>query len=160
MDGGEFNHIAHPNEMIKVNLGDLMLYLDDYVMNMHDPFVCWVGIRKAKNGTMIRKLVDNCGSERQKIWYTVFEVDFGLTSTGRAVWKGEQSVYRLRHCMDSMSILQDQLSRPAASLCTFPSRLDGWRLQCLQLQVLSLRKSADCSFSARFLPGRDASTLR
>ena len=55
----------------------------------------WVGVRKAENGTTIRKLVDNCGSEHQKIWYTAFEVNFGLTSTGRAVWKGGQSVYRL-----------------------------------------------------------------
>ena len=54
----------------------------------------WVGIRKA-NGTTIRKLVDKCGSEHQKIWYTVFEVNFGLTSTGRAVWKSGQSAYRL-----------------------------------------------------------------
>ena len=46
-------------------------------------------------GTTIRKLVDNCGSEDQKIWYTVFEIDIGLASTGRAAWKGKQVKYRL-----------------------------------------------------------------
>ena len=58
----------------------------------------WVGVRKAENGTTIRKLVDNCGSEHQKIWYTVFEVNFGLTSTGRAVWKGGQTRAACRSC--------------------------------------------------------------
>ena len=55
----------------------------------------WVGVRKADNDAKIRKLVENCGSEHQKIWYTVFEVSFGLTSTGKAVWKGGHGVYRL-----------------------------------------------------------------
>ena len=40
MGGGEFNyHMAHPNETIKVNLGELIPYLDDHVMSMRDPFV-------------------------------------------------------------------------------------------------------------------------
>ena len=57
----------------------------------------WEPNRKAENGTMIRKLLGNCGGKHQKIWYTVtvFEVNFGLISTGRAVWKGGQSVYRV-----------------------------------------------------------------
>ena len=39
MDGGEFNHhTQHPNETIKVNLGGVMPYLGDYVVNMRDPF--------------------------------------------------------------------------------------------------------------------------
>ena len=40
MEGCEFKyHVEHPNEVIKVKLGDLMPYLDDYVMSMHDPVV-------------------------------------------------------------------------------------------------------------------------
>ena len=40
MAGGEFNrHMVHPSEVIKVNLGDLTPYLDNYVMNTRDPFV-------------------------------------------------------------------------------------------------------------------------
>ena len=31
----------------------------------------WLGVRKAEHETQIKKLVDKCGSERQKIWYTV-----------------------------------------------------------------------------------------
>ena len=31
----------------------------------------------------------------QKIWYTIFEIDFGFTSTGRAVWKGGRVKYRV-----------------------------------------------------------------
>ena len=50
---------------------------------------------RRENETQIRTLADNCGSERQKIWYTVFEVKFGLTSTFKSVWKGSQNVYRL-----------------------------------------------------------------
>ena len=55
----------------------------------------WVGVRTAYRGTSVKKLVDDCGSEQQKIWYTVFEVTLGETSKGNQVWKGGQSVYRL-----------------------------------------------------------------
>ena len=38
MDGEEFDHhIAHPNQVPKIHLGDLIPYLDDYAMNRHDP---------------------------------------------------------------------------------------------------------------------------
>ena len=40
MDGQEFNLLMqHPNETMKVALNGLMPYLDDYIMNVHDPFV-------------------------------------------------------------------------------------------------------------------------
>ena len=41
MGGGEFNrdHMDHPSSKFKVNLTDLVPYLDDYAMNRHDPFV-------------------------------------------------------------------------------------------------------------------------
>ena len=54
-----------------------------------------LNVRKAEHDTQIKKLVDNCGSEHRKIWYTVFEVKFGLTSTFKSVWKGDQDFYRL-----------------------------------------------------------------
>ena len=49
----------------------------------------------AFSGTSVKKLVDNCGSEKQKIWYTLFEVNVGETSTGQQVWKVGQGVHRL-----------------------------------------------------------------
>ena len=55
----------------------------------------WVGARTANSGSSVKKLVDNCGSEQQKIWYAVFDVTLGETSKGNQVWKGGQSVYRL-----------------------------------------------------------------
>ena len=48
----------------------------------------WAGVRPAHSDTPIKKLVDNCGSEHQKIWYTVFEVILGKTSKDQHVWKG------------------------------------------------------------------------
>ena len=37
MDGTEFNYNAtHPNQVMKIHLGDLIPDLDDYAMNMHD----------------------------------------------------------------------------------------------------------------------------
>ena len=54
----------------------------------------WLGVCKASKETTIKKLVDNCGSGRQKIWYTVFEANLGFTSTDKQVWKGGQGVYR------------------------------------------------------------------
>ena len=54
----------------------------------------WVGVRTASSGTSITKLVDNCGSEHQKIWYAVFDVRLGLTSNNNQVWKGGKNVYR------------------------------------------------------------------
>ena len=52
-------------------------------------------MRIANANTSVQKLVHNCGSEQQEIWYTVFEVSLGTTSTDQQVWKGGQSVYRL-----------------------------------------------------------------
>ena len=45
----------------------------------------------ASTCTKTRRLVDSCGSEHQKIWYAIFEIDFGYASTGSAVWKGGQA---------------------------------------------------------------------
>ena len=39
--------------------------------------------------------VDNCGSERLKIWHAIFEIDFGYASTGKTVWQGSQVKYRV-----------------------------------------------------------------
>ena len=66
----------------------------------------WVGVRKAHEGTTIRKLVDGWGSEHQKIWYTVFDVEFGYTSTGRPVWKGGQQIppHGRVHCTSTMPL--------------------------------------------------------
>ena len=60
------------------------------------PTIITIGLVSGQStGTSVKRLVDNCGSERQKIWYTIFEVTMGETSTGYQVWKGGQSFYRL-----------------------------------------------------------------
>ena len=71
----------------------------------------WIGVRTANKHTTVRKLVDNCGSEHQKIWYTVFEVELGYTSTDKQIWKGGQSVYRL------MVVRVNAVARTACRSC-------------------------------------------
>ena len=80
---------------LAVNQWDLKLREANWTLSSSDDHHHWVGVRTAFNGTSVKKLVDNCGSEQQKIWYTIFEVTLGETSTDHQVWKGGQSVYRL-----------------------------------------------------------------
>ena len=98
------------------NQWDRKLKEANWTLGSSDDHQHWVGIRAAHRGTSVKKLVDNCGSEQQKIWYTVFEVTLGETSKGNQVWKGGQSVYRLMvvHCMSTMH-LQEQPADPAES---------------------------------------------
>ena len=81
---------------LAVNQWDKKLREANWTLCSSDDGHHWLGVRKAEHGAQIKKLVDNCGSEHQKIWYTVFEIKFGLTSTGKASWKGGggQDVYR------------------------------------------------------------------
>ena len=81
-------------------------------------------VRKAENETQIRKLVDNCGSEHQKIWYTVFEVKLGLTSTWKSVWKGGQNVYRLMavHVNHAIAWSACRSCRTSFATCCFSAR--------------------------------------
>ena len=78
-----------------VNQWDKKLKEANWTLGSSDDRHCWVGVRTASSGTSITKLVDNCGSERQKIWYAVFDVKLGFTSNGNQVWKGGQNVYRV-----------------------------------------------------------------
>ena len=90
-------HIMMPLEgtSLTVDQRDKKLRAANWTLSSSDDGHHWVGGCKAEHDAKIRKPVEYCGSERQKILYTVFEVSLGLTSTGRAVWKGEHSVYRL-----------------------------------------------------------------
>ena len=75
--------------------GDKKLKEANWTLGSSDDHHHWVGVRTASTGTSVTKLVDNCGSEQQKIWYAVFDVNLGETSKGGQVWRGGQNVYRL-----------------------------------------------------------------
>ena len=80
---------------LAVSQWDKKLKEANWTLGSSDDHRHWVGVRIANSGTSVKKLVDNCGSEQQKIWYAVFEVTLKETSKGKQVWKGGQSVYRL-----------------------------------------------------------------
>ena len=80
---------------LSVNQWDRRLKEANWTLGSSDDRHHWVGVRTASTGTSVTKLVDNCGSEQQKIWYAVFDVNLGETSKGGQVWKGGQNVYRL-----------------------------------------------------------------
>ena len=80
---------------LAVNQWDRKLREANWTLCSSDDHHHWLGVRTAHRDTTVRKLVDSCGSEHQEIWYTVFEVKLGTTSTDKQVWKGGQSVYRL-----------------------------------------------------------------
>ena len=80
---------------LAVHQWDKKLREANWTLKSSDDHRHWVGVRTAFSGTSIKRLVDNCGSEQQKIWYTIFEVTLVETSTDHPVCKGGQSVYRL-----------------------------------------------------------------
>ena len=80
---------------LSVNQWDRKLKEANWTLGSSDDHHHWLGVRAASSGTSTTKLIDNCGSEHQKIWYSVFDVTLGLTSNGNQVWKGGQNVYRL-----------------------------------------------------------------
>ena len=80
---------------LAVNQWDRKLHEANWTLGSSDDHRHCVGVRTAFRNASVKKLVDNCGSEQQKIWYTVFKVTLGETSTDHQVWKGGQSVYRL-----------------------------------------------------------------
>ena len=127
---------------LPVNQWDKKLRAANWSLCSSDDGHHWVGVRKAENDTTIRKLVDNCGSERQKIWYTVFEVSCGLASTGRAVWKGGQSIYRL-----TVVHINHTIARTARRSCkiSFADLL----LLCADFQVDFVGRDFD-TFSYRY----------
>ena len=70
---------------LSVNQWDKKLKEANWTLGSSDDHHHWVGVRTASSGTSVTKLVDNCGSEHQKIWYAVFDVKTGLTSNGTHV---------------------------------------------------------------------------
>ena len=83
---------------LSVNQWDKKLKEANWTLSSSDNHHHWIGVRTASSGTSVTKLVDNCGSKRQKIWYAVFDVKMGLTFNGTQVWKGGQTVYRGDGC--------------------------------------------------------------
>ena len=93
------NHTAHTMMLVEgtsiaVHQWDKKLRDANWALCGSDDAHHWLGVRKEEEETQIKKLVDNRGIEHQKIWYSMFELKFGLTSTFKSVW-GRQNVYRL-----------------------------------------------------------------
>ena len=88
-----------------------------------------VGARTASAGTSVTKLVDNCGSEQQKIWYAVFDVTLGESSKGGQVWKGGQNVHRLM-----VAHVNHAVARTACRSC---------RINCTDLLILRAHFQVD-----------------
>ena len=80
------NQTSHITTSLGVSQWDQKLRDANWTLCSSDDGHRWLGVRKDENETHLRKLVDICGSEHQKIWYTVFEVKRGLTSTCKSVW--------------------------------------------------------------------------
>ena len=78
-----------------VNQWDCKLREANWPLGSSDDHHHWLGVRTAYANTSVKKHADSCGSEQQKIWYTVVEVNLGTTSTDQQLWKGGQSMYRL-----------------------------------------------------------------
>ena len=66
---------------LSVNQWDQKLRSANWMLSSSDDRHHWVGVRTASSGASITKLVDNCGSTQQKIWYAIFDVKLGYTST-------------------------------------------------------------------------------
>ena len=71
---------------LAVNQWDRKLREANWTLGSSDDRHHWPGERTANANTSVKKLVDKRGSE-QKIWYTVFEVNLGTTSTDQQVWR-------------------------------------------------------------------------
>ena len=152
---------------LAVSQWDRKLREANWTLGSSDDHHNWVGVSTAYSGTSVKKLVDNCGSEQQKIWHTIFEVTLGEISTGYQVWKSGQSVYRLmvvhvNHAVARTACRSCRINfADLLILCAhFQVDLTGGDFQCLQLQVLQDWQPADCSFSARFIIGSDAPSIR
>ena len=77
------SHIMMLVEGTSLSQWDRKLKEANWTLGSSDDHHHWVGVRTAFSGTSVTKLVDNCGSEHQTIWYAVFDVKMGLTSNGR-----------------------------------------------------------------------------
>ena len=78
------NQISHimivvEGSSLTVNQWDNRLREQEWVLAHSDHGHHWVGARQATQNTQVKALADNCGREKQKIWYPIFEVDFCFT---------------------------------------------------------------------------------
>ena len=80
---------------LTVNQWDTKLRERKWALSRSDDGHPWVGVRQGASGASVKLFVDNCGSEKQKIWYTIIEIDFNYTSGGHPIYKGGQHVYRV-----------------------------------------------------------------
>ena len=70
---------------LTINQWDDKLHAREWVLARSDDGHHWVGVRRARHDTSVKVLVDNCAAEKQNIWYSIFEVDFGFTSNGTPI---------------------------------------------------------------------------
>ena len=59
---------------LAVDQWDRKLRKANWTLSSSDDHHHWLGVRTAHRDASVQKFVDNCRSEQQKIWYTVFEV--------------------------------------------------------------------------------------
>ena len=97
-----------------VNQWDKKLREANWTLSSSDDHHHWVGVRTASSGTSITPLVDNCGSDHQKIWYAIFDVKLGYTSNSDPVWErwseclqSDGSAYSPFCCSHSWPFLQN-----------------------------------------------------
>ena len=76
----------------------------------------------------ICKSADNCGSEPQKIWYAIFEIDLSYTSTGKAVWKGGQVKRRVTVVHTNHAVARQHVEHATSALltCSFSVHIFRW----------------------------------
>ena len=112
---------------LSVSQWDQKLREANWTLGSSDDHHHWVGVRTASSGTSITKLVNNCGSEHQKIGHAVFNVKLGYTSNRIKCggWPeclpSDGSACSSRRCPHSLPFLQNQLCRLAGSVCPLPS---------------------------------------
>ena len=136
---------------LSVNQWDQKLRDANWTLRSSDDHHHWVGVRTASSGTSVTKLVDNCGSQHQKIWYVVFDVKLGYTPNRNQVF--------IMPLLAQLAVPSES-TLPICWFCVPTSKLTLWEAQCLQLPVLREWEPADCSFSAGFVVSRDVATLR
>ena len=147
---------------LSVKQWDKKLKEANWTLGSSDDHHDWVGVR-ASSGTAITELVDNCGSDHQKIWNAIFDVKLGKTSNDEPVWKGGQNVYRvmvvhIHHAVARTVCRSCRIN--FADLLVLCAHLQVGLMGGDQLQVLQKWKPAACSFSAGLIVGRHAEAFR
>ena len=108
---------------LSVNQWDQKLREANWTLSSSDDHHHWVGVRTASSGTSVTKLVDNCGSQHQKIWYAILDVlqrESGVEGWPECL-PSDGSACSSCRCPHSLPFLQNELCRFAGSVRPLPS---------------------------------------